>query len=86
MAVAEDDLRDVVERMIYRCGCCLLSGTAKYKVSWCCAHDMYECAGCWEHAHPDTQGYSWGECCEEHANAYQDQGDADPGGPRRSDL
>ena len=50
-------------KVIYRCGCCLLSGTAKYKVAWCKWHDMYECARCWEHAHPHATQYTWG--CED---------------------
>lgn len=64
--------------MIYRCGCCLISATAKYKVAWCCVHDMYECAKCWEHAHPDAEEYSWGEDCEER-DAHQDESRGDPG-------
>lgn len=50
--------------MIYRCGCCLISGTAKYKVAWCCVHDIYECRSCWEHGHPYATEDTWG-CCEE---------------------
>lgn len=57
--------------MIYRCGCCLLSGTARYKVAWCCVHKMYECRSCWRHAHHNTR-HLWGEDCEESVDADQD--------------